>query len=113
MVNRGLVHVPRPPAVLHSCRADKAFCCILTSEERLVILMASPASSYNHTAFSSFLFVLFVGAAGQYFLKVVFIQQLSSLRSDLVQFEGRTPSERAAEGIGEARRWRGRAELCV
>lgn len=54
--NRGLVRVSRPPTVLHSCWADKAFCCILTLEERLVILLALPASSYNH-CFQHFFFL--------------------------------------------------------
>lgn len=109
---RGLVHVSRPPTVLHSCGADKAFCCILTSEERLVVLLALPASSYNR-CFQHFSFCSVCQDSRAVFSESGFIQQLSRLRSDLVQFEGRTPSERAAEGIGEARQWRGRAKLCV
>lgn len=110
--NRGLVGASHPPTVLHSCWADKAFCCSLALEERLVVLLALPASSYNH-CFQHFSFGSVCQSSRAVFSESGFIQQLSRLRSDLVQFEGRTPSERAAEGIGEARRWRGRAKLCV
>lgn len=111
--NRGLVHVCH--VLRPSCLAVGPIRPLVVLSPGKNVLLSSWRCLLLHTAiaFSTFLFVLFVRAARAAFSESGFIQQLSRLRSDVVQFEGRTPSERAAEGIGEARRWRGHAKLCV